>query len=332
MSPAHRHPDADLPTRRIPFLQLRSLILSLIAEDDAEDDDDGPDTIDDLGQDFEELPPAGLLRPHGVGAPIQAVPELPRVNTLDALVAELRSVYGGPRAQGSTAAPLQPPPPVPPQSPVAAASLPHPAPPRPHQPALAHHSRVDALPPTAPPGQGSRVEPLPPRHRTHHSRVDAVPPPPRARSHPEHATVFARGSQPVSAMAPPRVARGSSPCVEESRPRRRSQAELTPAAFPVVAVARSVPSDFAEPSGVGAPARRSQSRAERMTHALPPPSTSVRPPSPVVGAPAAPARPRRDRTEPSNAAPFPDAEGSRVGGSKIEQLTDQTHRDRRSRR
>jgi len=306
----HRHPDADLPTRRIPFLQLRTLILSLIAEDDDDDEepDDGPDTIDDLRQEFEELQPTTFLRPRGVGAPIQALPELPRVTTLDALVAELRTVYGDPLAQGSAAASLR-----------AAQDR--------ASPALAYASQVAALPPPDPPAPDSPVEP--PRHRTHHSRIEVLPPPPRARtSRPEHAAVLAPGSQPMSAVAPPRPARGSSPCIEDARPRRRSQAEQTPDAFPVVAVARSVPPDFAEPSGVGAPARRSQSRAERMTATLAPPCTSIRPP-PTLG--TAPPTPRGDRTEPSTAAPFPDAGGRRVG-SKIEQLTDQTHRHRQLRR
>jgi hypothetical protein len=123
--------------------------------------------------------------------------------------------------------------------------------------------------------------------------------------------------------APARMARGSSQCLEETRARRRSQAEITPGAFPIVAVPRSVPSDFAEPSGV-APDRRSQSRAERAAATLPPPCTSIRPPHPVV---TAQRPPRDDRTEPSIVAPFPEAEGSRA-----EPLPDETVRDPRSRR
>jgi hypothetical protein len=90
--PAQPHPDADRDTRRMPFQQLRALVVSLI-EPDADPDaevDAGPDTeIDDPVAEFDTMPTTCL--------------PAPRTSTLDQLIASLPKAE--PRmARGSTSA------------------------------------------------------------------------------------------------------------------------------------------------------------------------------------------------------------------------------------
>lgn len=88
-SSCHPHPDANEPTRRIPYQQLRALVISLIESDGPRSEDDEDDDPDAAEREFDTLPTAHLPTRRSASST-----RPPRFRTLDAVLADLAADSG----------------------------------------------------------------------------------------------------------------------------------------------------------------------------------------------------------------------------------------------
>ena len=275
VSRSHRHPDADLPTRRIPFAQLRALVLSLI---------EPPDGSEDVVKEF-DLQPTTYRAARG-SLPAPEFPSEPRVGTLDALVAELKRAHAERTAppphaaQGSRADAILP---SPPQRMDAGAPDPLTLLPRSTQASLPYHGEP-----------GSQESPLgaPPPPRSQASRADVLPAPPRSQA-----------SRADLLPAPPR-SQASRADLLPAPPRRQPVGRAEE--FPVVAPPRRVPTSTADQLPGPAP-RRSASISAPASRRAPTSRTAASPTTPAsrrapTGRTGASAASRRAQTAPATPA------------------------------